>query len=267
MALPGDPKQRLSVLMKRLQAERGVPGLDTKPTQELIADTQRQIVDMENRAHQDALLAQGAERNRIARDRANRPRGTGSGKPDGSVATPAEDAVYAAAMAAKTPQEAVRIIGNPHNGLTSKQRSEMLTIVKDSKPDKTATKQDPKIAGQVTTLRNLWTNWSLSNPNATRDQVQKWVDGHAAGYSPEALDEVIPGFSPARSSAPAGSATPAPHAAATAAPRPANTPAPSSGGDKRTVSLTAAMNLPSNQGKSAAQVRADIEAHGYTVAP
>jgi hypothetical protein len=44
-------------------------------------------------------------------------------------------------------------------------------------------------------------------------------------------------------------------------------PAGAGAGTKSTVSLKAAMALPQNRGKSAAQVQADITAHGYTVAP
>lgn len=47
-----------------------------------------------------------------------------------------------------------------------------------------------------------------------------------------------------------------------ATPQPQPTP-----GTKRSVSLKAAMALPGNRGKTAAQVQADIQAHGYSVTP
>lgn len=83
MALPGDPKQRLGVLLKRQQAERAVPGLDPKPTQDAIAATQKQITEAQAAAYQNANLAerknhdatvegQGAQRLGIEATRADR---------------------------------------------------------------------------------------------------------------------------------------------------------------------------------------------------
>lgn len=53
-----------------------------------------------------------------------------------------------------------------------------------------------------------------------------------------------------------------------AVPGPAKTPAGGGGGDTtKQHSIRTAMALPFNQGKSAAQVKADLEAHGYQVVP
>jgi hypothetical protein len=76
-ALPTDPKARLTVLLKRLQVERGIPGVDTKVTQQMIADTQKQILDQENRLHQSVMdyfaqqrLNQGNQRIQISLENA-----------------------------------------------------------------------------------------------------------------------------------------------------------------------------------------------------
>jgi hypothetical protein len=68
----------------------------------------------------------------------------------------------------------------------------------------------------------------------------------------------------ARVFVPGSSAPAAPAPAAPAAPA---APSSGGGGQKRTVSLQAAMALPTNKGKTAAQVQADIVAHGYSVVP
>jgi hypothetical protein len=90
MALPGDPKQRLGVLLKRQQAERAIPGLDPKPTQDAIAATQKQITEAQAAAYQNANLTerknhdatvegQGAQRLGIEATRAARTGNGGSG--------------------------------------------------------------------------------------------------------------------------------------------------------------------------------------------
>jgi hypothetical protein len=76
MALPTDPKQRLSVLFKRLQAERGVPGMDTGPTEKMIADTQKQITDMETRAFQAATLSERKRHDTAVENKPRAPRET-----------------------------------------------------------------------------------------------------------------------------------------------------------------------------------------------
>lgn len=85
MTLPGDPQKKLSILMKRLQVEKGKPGFDLKPTQQMIQDTQKQITEAQAAAHQNAvetrqshhdtvLENQGAERLGIEHQNANKPR-------------------------------------------------------------------------------------------------------------------------------------------------------------------------------------------------
>ena len=63
--LPGDPSKALPILMKRLQIERGQPGVDTKQieqTEAMISEAQRQIGEMQARAHQSVLEQQGEQR-------------------------------------------------------------------------------------------------------------------------------------------------------------------------------------------------------------
>lgn len=129
--LPSDPKARLAVLLKRMQIERGVPGVDTKATQDMITEAQRQITDAENRAHQAKTDANASTRLQISIDRGNRP-----GKEDGSGDNPKVDALYDRAVNAKTPQEALRIVDDPHNGLTYTQRRQMREDIKDAGPQK-----------------------------------------------------------------------------------------------------------------------------------
>jgi hypothetical protein len=73
MALPGDPKQRLGVLLKRQQAERAVPGLDPKPTQDAIAATQKQITEAQAAAYQNANLGERKHHDAIIENKPQRP--------------------------------------------------------------------------------------------------------------------------------------------------------------------------------------------------
>jgi hypothetical protein len=130
-ALPSDPRQRLSVLMKRLQAERGVPGLDVKPTETLIADTQRQIVDAENRTRQQVLEAQANRRigqgdQRISISLENRAlRGGGANSGMGDRATVIENQ----ALGAKDLKAALRIVESAN--LPRRDRTEVRQDVMD----------------------------------------------------------------------------------------------------------------------------------------
>jgi hypothetical protein len=130
--LPGDPSARLKVLMKRLQIERGIPGLDTKPTQQMIADTQRELSESALERHRSAQEQQAEQRFGLMLDRFARA----SNKAPDNGDSPAARTVWANVTKAKTPQDAARIIGDPSNGLTIRDRSSMLAIVKDMNPGK-----------------------------------------------------------------------------------------------------------------------------------
>jgi hypothetical protein len=187
MALPGDPNQRLGVLLKRQQAERAVPGLDPKPTQDAIAATQKQITEAQAAAYQNANLAerknhdatvegQGAQRLGIEATRANRA------PANGAQPTDAETSVYAKAVAAKTPQEAYKLIDDPRNGLSSKQRTEMRQAVKDQTPTRVPKPAKPTALDEVKEARshgikdnNLIINTLIGNgytENAARAAVK-----------------------------------------------------------------------------------------------
>lgn len=100
---------------------------------------------------------------------------------------------------------------------------------------------------------------SMNQANSfTNSRVQMWATQH-----PNATDADIRAAFPNVDKKIMDTVLGTPSAAAPAA-------APASGGGggtKKTVSLRAAMALPNNKGKTSSQVQADIQAHGYTVAP
>jgi hypothetical protein len=137
-ALPTDPKKRLGALMIRLQRERGVPGLDLKPTQTMIADTQRQIVDMQNAAHQAVTEAQANRRIGQGDLRISISQARGAGGANSALGERA-NAVETNALGAPDLKSALRIVERAN--LPRRDRTEVRQDVMDQfKP--VATKPD-----------------------------------------------------------------------------------------------------------------------------
>jgi hypothetical protein len=241
-ALPADPRARLSTLTKRLRIEQ-TANVDTKVTTQMIAETQRQIVDMENRARQSVLeaqanrrIGQGDQRIQISIDRA--ARGSGGGGANADLGSRAQ-AIENQAMGAPDLKAALRIVERAN--LPRRDRTEVRQDVMDQfrepAPHDTSGLSNK---GNDDLKRDMIT-WSTggmdpnTQPNPDDPKYQKKTEALHLG--------VRGGGGGGRSTGGGGGAT------------------------KRTVSLRAAMALPNNKGKPEAQVRADIEAHGYTVAP
>lgn len=242
-ALPGDPKQRLSTLMKRLQIERGVPGLDTKPTETMIQDTQKQIADAETRAYQAQTTAERTRHDKALESNAGQriqislARGAGGGGYNSSLGGRA-GAIETQALGAKDIKSALKILEGAN--LPRRDRTEVRQDIMDQFK---AAPMGHDTSGLSNAGKEMFNHdtaaWATSgldpekqpNPEDPKYQKRTTALGAGGGASPGGGGE---------------------H---------------SGGGEKKTVSLQAAMKLPSNHGKSSAQVQADIQAHGYSVAP
>lgn len=115
MTLPSDPKARRSVLLKRIGNERAA-GVDTKPTQDLIAEADRQITDAENRAQQARTAGQRDQTIKISLDRAA---GAG-GRAAAAAGDPQSYSDVSGRIAkVKTRDQAQAILDSPEGGLLS----------------------------------------------------------------------------------------------------------------------------------------------------
>lgn len=230
--LPGDPKKAIGTLMKRQQAEGGVPGIDPKRTQDMITATQKQITEAQAAAHQNAvetrqshhdtvLENQGAERLGIEHQNANKPRESDNPNSVANQRFGWERHTFNMTHNADGTTKGT--------GKTAAEKPRGLSVA-----DSAAIDREARVA--------------LRDPNASPEAVAKKLS--AKWGIPMSQAQAFMPDAPA------------------AAPQ-ANAPAPAApgGGTKKTVSIKAAMALPNNKGKSQAQVQSDIEAHGYSVAP
>jgi hypothetical protein len=168
-ALPTDPKARLSVLLKRLQVERGVPGVDTKVTQQMIADTQKQILDQENRLHQSVTdnftqqrLNQGNQRISISLENAATRRAGGG---NNSGLSDRANAIETSALAAPNQKAALRIV--EQSGLNRRDRAAVRQDVLDQfKPDAVGHDTSGLSRGGLESYKHDHDAWAL---NALRD--------------------------------------------------------------------------------------------------
>lgn len=267
--LPTDPKQLIPFLWKRYEIERGIPGVDIKGTQQLITDVQKnqgkqltpeqqyfQKYGMSPPTWGDINLPHG-------------PQARGGRSPDDAQAG---SDVGARLGGAKTRQAAQAILDGPEGQLLSDHQYTRFQAEIDhtfgthqeaSRTDKPpAEKPRPVTSAERESIQHD-ADKLLSGgmpPDAVKTRLSRiWAmpGDQANEYVLGSHRYVAPTPGPT-SAAPAVAA---PTAAPAAAP-----PAPP-GGQKRTVSLKAAMALPSNRGKSPAQVQADIAAHGYSVVP
>lgn len=196
-----NPDQKIAYLQQRIQSaiqhhDKGLQDITTKQIERLQADKR----EGRQERHETVIEGQGerrlgleGERVGLERLRANRPRGA-----NGNAPSDAANAVYDRASKAKTPQEALKIIDDPKNGLNYRERTELRTSIRDQKPDKTA--NDPEVSGQAGTLRGQFQLWSASNPNATPTEGREWA--RKQGYDDAVINRVLPGGAKATPKAP-----------------------------------------------------------------
>lgn len=238
MALPSDPAKKLSVLMKRLQVEKGKPGFDLKPTETMISDTQKQITEAQAAASQAATAEERKRHNGVMeglggqRIQVSLARGSGSGGYNSDL-QPRAQAIEQQAMGAKDIKGALKILETAN--LTRRDRTEVRQDIMDQF-------KAPPLAHDTSGLSN-------AGKEAFNHDVTAWA---TSGMDPEKQpDPADPKYQKRAAVVGTGGGA----------------PSTGGGGEKKTVSLQAAMKLPSNAGKSPAQVQADIQSHGYTVAP
>lgn len=134
MQLPSDPKQKLSVLMKRLQVEKGKPGFDLKPTETAISDTQKQITEAQAAAYQTETQAERTRHDKAMeglggqRIQVSLARGAGGGGYNSDL-QPRAQAIEQQAMGAKDIKSALKILEGAN--LPRRDRAEVRQDVMD----------------------------------------------------------------------------------------------------------------------------------------
>jgi hypothetical protein len=132
-ALPSDPQQRLSTLMKRLQIERGVPGVDTKPTETMIADLQKQITEAQVAAHQAAIESERTRHDRATEGNAAQRIVISQGRGSAAAGDPQAFAdVTGRLRKAKTRDEAQAVLDSPEGSLLGEHQYDRLQKQVDS---------------------------------------------------------------------------------------------------------------------------------------
>lgn len=250
------PEQQIAYLQQRLNKEQQMPGAEklVAQTQKEIEDIQRPIVAAANQAaassraagaqatqRRDTDVRESGALNRLNIRIENPGRGSGGANSD---LTQRGEAVENAAMGAPDLKSALRIVERAN--LPRRDRAEVRQDVMDQFKEPAPRDLSGLSNKGQNDYRRDQTIWQLNgmDPDAVPDpnnpKYEKKITVIGGGNR---------GGSPARPT-----------------PQPAATPPPSGGGGK-TVSLKAAMALPQNRGKTPDQVRADIQAHGYSVAP
>jgi len=247
--LPSDPNKRLSMLLQRYAIERGIPGLDTKPTQQMIADTQRQIIDINNRAHQAVTENQGQQRINQGAQRLviedNRSRRGGSSNSD--LSDRAQN-IETQALGANVHdlKSALRIV--EHANLPQRDyRRVRQDVIDQFKP--------APVSHDVSGLSSMGAREYTRDDNAWKIKAQQDPDG--AGPEPDPMDAKYEKKATVLNR-PATNATPAPLPGNTPAPTRTPTPANKPGTGK-TITRAEAIRLGGPDGVARA------EALGYAV--
>jgi hypothetical protein len=237
------------MLLQRYAIERGIPGLDTKPTQQMIADTQRQIIDINNRAHQAVTENQGQQRINQGAQRLviedNRSRRGGSSNSD--LSDRAQN-IETQALGANVHdlKSALRIV--EHANLPQRDyRRVRQDVIDQFKP--------APVSHDVSGLSSMGAREYTRDDNAWKIKAQQDPDG--AGPEPDPMDAKYEKKATVLNR-PATNATPAPLPGNTPAPTRTPTPANKPGTGK-TITRAEAIRLGGPDGVARA------EALGYAV--